>query len=130
MLRKRRKKLDPQVARTVPRLRTLCEGAGVSYRLVSRALGPENWPLLYLNACCRWSQRQLARAYHIAPSLICRRLQRMRRRLEDSSLFVGPARHSWIRVTTFTDCAGREREELLLKVYYFERAEKFRRSRR
>jgi hypothetical protein len=104
---------------------SVCEGAGLSHWHVSRVFGPDNWQLVFLYACRRWSQRRLAQAFGVALSLICRRLQRLRERLRKADLQVGPTLYFRRGCrTNFSDCEGRDRTSLIEMIAYFERPER------
>lgn len=124
-MRLERKRLKSEIAATIPLLRIMCERLGLDHWHISRVLGPGNWPLLYLNVCCYWSQRRLAYAFSIAPSLVCRRLKRIRSRLREAGFYTGFVGIRRKRQIKFTDCNGRNRAELLDVIGFFERPSKF-----
>lgn len=116
----KRGELADDVASQVPALRSVCERANLSHWRVSRVLGPGNWPLLYLGVFRRWSQRRLADAWGVSPSLICRRLQRLRSRIQRAGYHMGPKERRK-RQLLFSDCNGENRAELMALVGDFER---------
>jgi hypothetical protein len=123
--KRRRRKLDRNVAAQIPPLQYVCEGTGLSHWHVSRMLGPRGWPFLYLRVCRHRSYRALAELFGIAPSMAWKRMKRLQERLRRAGL-TPPAYFPRARKRCFTDCAGRDRADLLRVVAYFERLPKAR----
>jgi len=118
--KRRRRKLDPDIVAQIPSLQSVCEGAGFSHWRISRSLGPGGWQLLYLRFIQHRPFTQLGELYGVAPSMVFKRVRRLKERLRRVGLTM-PAYLPPARRRCFTDCAGRERTHLLQMVAYFDR---------